>query len=283
MYILLTSAVSNPGYTFYIYDLILCTIFTGGPYHICTAELFDSEGSAPSSAEQKTRIYWKIEWKPSTSNNQQDRIVSTKDCKSASNATIKCNNQQYRIVSTKDCKSASNFYLKPIIQCGKEDYFCIVTDPEDHACRATPSSQEDKGQDTRQQNPHSDKCKPQSSRNMEPQRYVRVCEGNLVVELNINPRSAKKSAFKLKNPRDDQTYPLHKSQWLPEALCGSQPYIIGLEGKPFRTVLNKDQVSSVYMLAKEGEEIKYGKHEYGKHKEDDIPYGFLILESGHKT
>ena len=249
----------------------MCTIFTGGPYHICTAELIPSEGSEPSGKEKKTRIYWKIDWTHSTSNNQQDSIVSTKDSKSAKD-------QQYSILSTKHSKSASNFYLKPIIQCANENYFWIVTDPEDHACQRASDSEEDKRQDIPQLNPYSDKCKPQSSRNMEPQRYVRVCEENLVVELNINPRSAKKSAFKLKNPRDDQTYPLHKSQWLPEALRGSQPYIIGREGKPFRTGLKKDKVSSVYMLAEEGEKIKYGKH-----KEGDNCYGFLILESGHKT
>jgi hypothetical protein len=105
-----------------------------------------------------------------------------------------------------------------------------------------------------------------------------VYDGNLVVELNINPRSAKKSAFKLKNPRDDQTYPLHKSQWLPEALRGSQPYIIGREGKPFRTGLKKNQVCSVYMQEEEGKEIVYGKHREGADQHE-----FYTLESGHKT
>ena len=105
-----------------------------------------------------------------------------------------------------------------------------------------------------------------------------MCKDNhLVVELNITPRSAKKSALKLKNPRDDQTYPLHKSQWLPEALRGSQPYIIGREGKSFRTGLKKDQVCSVY-IKKEGEKITYGEH-----KEGENGHGFFILETGHKT
>ena len=177
--------------------------------------------------------------------------------------------------------SASNFYLKPIVHCANDNYFWIVTDPEDHAGRVRPDSQEDQEQGKSkipQRKPYSNKCKPQSSGNHEPQRYVRVDDGNLVVELNINPRSAKKSAFKLKNPRDDQTYPLHKSQWLPEALRGSQPYIIGREGKPFRTGLKKDQVCSVYMPKKEGEKIEYGKHREGVDR-----HGFFILESGHKT
>ena len=204
--------------------------------------------------------------------------------------------------------SASNFYLKPIVHCANDNYFWIITDPEDHADRVRPNSQVDQEQDKSkkpcdpeghagqvrpdsqedqeqdkskkpcaQQKLYSNKCKPHLSGNHEPQRYIRVNDGNLVVELNINPRSAKKSAFK-QNPRDDQTYPLHKSQWLPEALRGSQPYIIGREGKPFRTGLKKDQVCSVYMHKEEGNKI-----EYGKHKEGVDQHGFFILEAGHKT
>ncbi len=177
--------------------------------------------------------------------------------------------------------SASNFYLKPIVHSADDSYFWIVTDPEDHTDRVRHNSQENEEQDKSQipqQKLYSNKCKPQSSGNHEPQRYVRVDDGNLVVELNINPRSAKKSAFKLKNPRDDQTYPLHKSQWLPEALRGSQPYIIGREGKPFRTGLKKNQVCSVYMQEEKGKEILCGKH-----RESADRHGFFILESGHKT
>ena len=102
-----------------------------------------------------------------------------------------------------------------------------------------------------------------------------------MVELSINPRSAKMSTFKLKNPRDDQTQPLQKSQWLPEALRGSQPYIIGCEGKPLRTGLKTKKVCSVYMLAKEGEKVGYGKKD--ENKENVDWYGFFILECGHKT
>ena len=191
----------------------------------------------------------------------------------------KCNlGSRYSIVSTTNKEKASNFYLKPIVHCASDRYFWIVTDPEDHG--EQKKSQKDKEHNESmlsQQQPRSDDCKPESKEH-EPQRYVRVCSGNLIVELNINPRSAKRSAFKLKNPRDDQTYPLHKSQWLPEALRGSQPYIIGRKGKSFRTGLNKDQVCSVYMPEQEGKQIIYGKHEEG-----DNAYGFFILESGHKT
>ena len=161
-----------------------------------------------------------------------------------------------------------------------------LCDPEDHASHVRIDSQEDQEQDKSkkpcvQQKLYSNKCKPHLSGNHEPQRYVRVDKGNLMVELNINPRSAKMSAFKLKNPRDDQTYPLHKSQWLPEALRGSQPYIIGCEGKPFRTGLKTKKVRSVYMLAEEGENVGYGKNE--ENKENVDWHGFFILESGHKT
>ena len=183
--------------------------------------------------------------------------------------------------------SASNFYLKPFVHRASDNYFWIVTDPEDHAGRVRPDLQEDQEQDESkksfdpedhagqvrsdsqedqeqgesrkpcdpedqeqdkskkpctQQKLYSNKCKPHLSGNHEPQRYVRVDKGNLVVELSINPRSAKMSTFKLKNPRDDQTQPLQKSQWLPEALRGSQPYIIGCEGKPLRTGLKIKKV-----------------------------------------
>ena len=43
------------------------------------------------------------------------------------------------------------------------------------------------------------------------------------------------SAFKLKNPRDDMTYSLSRSQWLPEASLGSRPYIICCEGKALQS------------------------------------------------
>ena len=185
---------------------------------------------------------------------------------------------RYSIVSTTDKGEASNFYLKPIVHCTSDKYFWIVTDPEDRGKRKNPPDDKDHDESMlSQRQPRSDKCKPKSNEH-EPQRYVRVCSGNLIVELNVNPHSAKKSAFKLKNPRDDQTYPLHKSQWLPEALRGSQPYIIGREGKSFRTGLKKDKVCSVYMSEQEGKEITYGKHEEGGNA-----YGFFMLESGHKT
>ena len=42
--------------------------------------------------------------------------------------------------------SASNFYLKPIVHRASDNYFWIVTDPEDHAGRVRPDSQEDQEQ-----------------------------------------------------------------------------------------------------------------------------------------
>ena len=228
-----------------------------------------------------------IEWTTSrtssnNSSNKQDEFptgeTSTNDSgKRQDKCSLGC---RYSIISTKDKEKASNFYLKPIVQSSSDKYFWIVTDPEDHGDQK--KSQEDKkygGSKIPQQQPHSDECKTESNGGEgEPQRYVRVCNGKLIVELNINPRSAKESAFKLKNPRDDQTYPLHKSQWLPEALRGSQPYIICREGKSFRTGLKKDQVCSVFMPEQEGKQITYGKHKEGEHA-----YGFFILKSGHKT
>lgn len=202
-------------------------------------------------------------------------------------STEKCTLGRYRIRCTADERKASNFYLKPTVQRASEKYFWIVTDPEDHEDRETKAepeaeSQEEEGYDKSefksQRQPPSDKCKPQS-KNDEPQRYVSVYKKDLVVELIINPRSAKNSAFELKDPRDDHTYPLHKSQWLPEALRGSQPYIICCKGKSFRSRLKKDRVRSVYIEQTELERMIT----FGKHKEGVNGYGFFILESGHKT
>ena len=231
-------------------------------------------GDKKCDEKNRSRFYWMIDW----SNEVPSGNGSDNDIASSSNGSG--NDHRYSIVSTADEEKASNFYLKPIVHCANDKYFWIVTDPEDHGPQTKSKPQKSKPDELKKQKPpRSDDCKAQSTSTgkHEPQRHVSVCKENLVVELNVTPRSAKRSAFKLKNPRDDQTYPLHKSQWLPEALRGSQPYIVGREGKSFRTGLKKDKVCSIY-VKKDGLKLMYGHY-----KEGHEGYGFFILETGHKT
>ena len=247
----------------------------------------------------------------SSKDHQEEHSLSNDHQHSSSNKRKTEDNRtvvnSYTIVCTPIEEEASNFYLKPIVQCGDDKYFWIVTDPEDfdkqssekrdtHKIPVKEANSSDEGQAKSkpqaedrhnkpnerqglshdQLEPQSDSCIPESKRKLEPQRYVSVYKKDLVVALNVDPHSAKKSAFKLKNPRDDQTYPLHKSQWLPEALRGSQPYYIGGEGKRFRRsgIIKKKKTytTSVYI---EDHIIMFGEHEND--------YGFFILEPGHKT
>ena len=223
-----------------------------------------------------------INWNPPSHEKEtqehQEHLDNQEHQKQVEDSCACTRSNRYEIICTSDDKKASNFYLKPIIQCGDDKHFWIVTDPED--CDKHSSDTQEtvvhKGDELLQREPQSD-CVPQSIIKLQPQRYVSMHDKNLVVQLNIGQQSAKKSAFKLKNPRDDQTYPLHKSQWLPEALRGSQPYLIGREGKPFRSGLKNNKVWSVYISdAQSGRKVvTYGKHKNG--------YGFFILEPGHKT
>ena len=66
-----------------------------------------------------------------------------------------------------------------------------------------------------------------------PQRFVYMNPKNkhLSVKMVIDK---KKSAFKLKDPHSRLTQSLSKSQWLPEAALGSQPYFIQPRGSSYR-------------------------------------------------
>ena len=72
---------------------------------------------------------------------------------------------------------------------------------------------------------------------LEPQRYVTVTEdGQVAAQLNLKHLKKKSnSIFKLKNLHDNNTQPLSKSQWLPEAIRGSQPHILCCQGTGVRS------------------------------------------------
>ena len=248
-------------------------ISLGGPYHISTAELL-------SSNDGERRLYWKINWKSTTEsdNKQEERgdYLKTK----------------YKIECTDKKDEASIFYLKPVVQPnaigahGK--YFWIVTDPEDYDRSSVPNEtpEEDKSEcPVKKPEPlsYNTSCVPQIKKKREPQRYVSVNkEEELVVELSSDLYSTRKAAFKLKNPRDGETYPLYKSQWLPEALCGTQPYLIGREGTPFLSGVRKNKINSVYIKKSPDSEDKKVVM-FGSHKSEEGYINLFRLARRHIT
>ena len=131
---------------------------------------------------------------------------------------------------------------------------------------------------------------------LEPQRYVSVVDDKLVAGLNLK-HLKKGSVFKLKHLYDDVTQPLSQSQWLPEALRGSQPHILCRQGNTLQSKVIKGKLMSVYINMEKNHEKRlpsHGKHvegdkkdhkkrllSYGKHVEGDKSYSYFILEYGH--
>ena len=175
-------------------------------------------------------------------------------------------------------KEACNFYLKPFARyIGGEKYFYIVTDPEDPRGHLDSSGKEAKLKPENEPEHDIPEHEPQLDLEREPQRYVQVSRqnGQLEAELVIKKNKGH-SAFKLKNPQDDMTCPLSRSQWLPEASLGSQPYIICREGWPLQS---RHNVRSLCIEA-----IEDGKYTV-KHSLSTHPFSarLFILEPGHKT
>ena len=113
---------------------------------------------------------------------------------------------------------------------------------------------------------------------LEPQRYVSVVDDKLVAGLNLK-HLKKGSVFKLKHLHEDVTQPLSQSQWLPEALRGSQPHIICRQGNTLRSKFIKGKLMSVYInMEKDRKERLLS---YGKHVEGNKRYSYFILEHGH--
>lgn len=268
-------------------------LHAGGPYHIATAELLPWTES-PSSPSRK-RLYWNIDW-----------TLPRKEDKDSSNG--------FRIKYTPNESDASNFYLKPAVALkGGDKYFHIVTDPEDDrglpsaTCEAQTSKDQAIGEQAKASQsetstvqrlsppqaslPGPDKVPrrhvlhsqlSQSERILEPQRYVSVLPDNtLVVELDIKRYKKNRSVFKVKHPQTGKTHPLSKSQWLPEALLGSQPYIIGLEGNS-HTSQKRKKTRSVHINRKKGSKSSEAVV-FGSHTESYFKYSYFILETGHPT
>ena len=137
-----------------------------------------------------------------------------------------------------ESKEASNFYLKPC-SLGKdcERYFYIVTDPEDDVksnAEVEPKHQASAAKAEPEHGGVQNSCNSEPVH--EPQRYIQINPETNQLEAVLVVRTHKgHSAFKLKNPQNDKTYSLSRSQWLPEASLGSQPYIICRDGKPLQS------------------------------------------------
>ena len=219
---------------------------------------------------------------------------------------------QYRITCTEDFEKACNFYLKPfeekyfLIATDPEDMRITqqlqevdkpeesrtpnqlkteeqhetttpqpATDPEEsHTCTPTQPTTED------QLDPEANAYKPPTAvRAYErvPQRFVhvrRMQDGHvhLSAEMVIDKKTA---AFKLKYPHNQKSHhTLSKSQWLPEAALGSEPYFIYLQGSSFQhrnaSVLSVDPKDGQYVITCRGHS-------------DNIDTQLFVLKVGHKT
>ena len=171
-------------------------------------------------SKERKRLYWR---------------VCRKEYKEEKSGTIRYT-YPVECKAIEESKEASNFYLKPFSQGkGSERYFYIVTDPEDDV----KSNADVKPQaSTAKADPEFGgiQASTRSEEVREPQRYIQINpETNQLEAVLVVQTHKGHSAFKLKNPQNDKTYSLSRSQWLPEASLGSQPYIICRDGKPLQS------------------------------------------------
>lgn len=186
----------------------------------------------------------------------------------------------YDIKTTSDISKASNFYIKPFVRnIGGEKYFHIVTDPEDVPTgQKTDPSTVETSHDTELQEVLDDTSNniQESEERYEPKRYVTVEKGppeSLCADFVIKKKK-RNTAFKLKNLVDDVTYPLSRSQWLPESSLGSQPYVICREGQSFHWGMK-----TVY-LDKDKDQVTYTEK---NREEKNYDSRLFILEHGRVT
>ena len=180
--------------------------YIGGPYRIATAERVEIN----EESKERKRLYWRVCREEDLIKTGTMRYTYPIECKAITAS-----------------KEASNFYLKPCSHGrGSEKYFHIVTDPEDDV----KSNADVKPQaSTAKAEPELSgvQASTKSEQVRKPQRYIQINPQTYRLEAVLVVRKHNDhSAFKLKNPQDDMTYSLSRSQWLPKASPGSQPYII---------------------------------------------------------
>ena len=265
------SAENLQSLSFCLFDFTTCT---GGPYHIGTAEMmYVSEES-----DERKRLYWKV---------CPHREKMTGTCGDRMSDTCR-----YLIEGTFISDEASNFYLKPTARkSGKEIYFYIVTDPEDvpklpksmtartkavHADIQESPQTQPVGEDLQATTPESTVVAAVEP-DCEPQRYIQIHEhtNHLEAELLV---SKSHSAFKLKCPQDNTTCSLSRSQWLPKASLGSQPYIICYKRK---SLLSWHHTQSVCIERKDDKYVV--SHTENHHLKAPLTDCLFVLEFGHKS
>ena len=209
----------------------------------------------------------------------------------------------HRITCTKDRKKASNFYLKPF----EEKYFFIATDREDpRTANQLKAETDDLPKSTTSQSatdsemsqskmedhstvnttPPATSTGSDSSTQKQPVRYTRdmrvpqrfVCmkeDGQLSAEIVIDKKMA---AFKLKNPHNTKLHhTLSKSQWLPEAALGSQPYFVHLRGSSRRHKSILQVTRDPWYAGRDQE------YHISCSPDESISEQLYILEPGHRT
>ena len=172
-------------------------------------------------SKERKRLYWRVCRKEDPNKNGITRYTYPIECKAIT-----------------ESDEASNFYLKPFSRGkGCERYFYIVTDPEDDVKSSIEVEPKHQASTAKSEPEHGEvQASTKSGRVLEPQRYIQINPQTNRLEAVLVIRKHKDhSAFKLKNPQDDMTYSLARSQWLPEASLGSQPYIICCEGKALQS------------------------------------------------
>ena len=171
-------------------------------------------------------------------------------------------------------------YLKPF----EEKYFLIATDPED--TRITQQLQEaeeaEKSHTSNQlkteKQHESTTSQPATAVNERvPQRFVHLHREGGHVHLSADMVIDKKAAaFKLKYPHRIKSHQtLSKSQWLPEAALGSEPYFIYRRGSSFQR-----KSASILSMG----ECTDGKYVVTcGHHSVNIEQQLFVLKLGHKT
>ena len=248
----------------------------GGPYHIATAEMVVVD----EESKERKRLYWRVCRKECPQKTGTTRFTYPIECKAITKP-----------------EEASNFYLKPLSQ-GRscERYFYIVTDPEDDIKSSDEVEPKHQASAATAEPVHGGvQASTKSRRVWEPQRYIQInphTNPNRLEAVLVATKYKDHSAFKLKNPQDNMTYSLSRSQWLPEASLGSQPYIICCEGKSLQSwrktksvcVEKNDTIDTKHKGVKDDQKVQRNKKEgkkamNGHHQDDNEASNDFFLNS----
>ena len=265
-------------------------VITGGPYHIATAE----EQPALRKGGARGRLYWRVKVEDTLAENVTYQITCTNDLKKASNFYLKPFEEKYFLIATdpEDPRTANQLKMEDLpnpATAPEVSYTNNQLEIENQRTATDTGDQQTPNQpkiddpskpttispatstSTGPEDPHTP-SRPVYTR--APQRFVRKQDSHLSAEIVIDKKMA---AFKLKNPK--LCHSLSKSQWLPEAALGSQPYFIHLRGSSSRQ-------KSILTVGSRGETDTDAEHVISCYSNDErilILRQLFILEPGHPT